>query len=137
MSRSSKRQRLLIAAATMTICSTLTLAMTTEAPLILYPITPSLPPGLYTRTFAPPKPGMIATFRVPEAAKRYKASIGEHVHDDFLFMKPIVARPGDHVCADIAQSFSLNGVSYAPAAKRNRSGHSLPVWRECHHLRSR
>jgi hypothetical protein len=71
--------------------------MMSEAPLFLCPITPSLPPGLYVRTFESPKVGMIAAFRVPEAARRYKASLGEEVRDDFLFMKPIIAGPGSHV----------------------------------------
>ena len=60
-------RKLLCGAATFAICGILTLGMTSEAPLILYPITPSLPPGLYIRTFEPPVVGMIAAFRVPEA----------------------------------------------------------------------
>ena len=114
MNGKTKRQKLLIGAATLAICGTLALGIMNEAPLILYPITPSLPPGLYVRTFVPPKVGTIAAFRVPKAAKRYKASIGETVHPDFLFMKPIVAEPGD-----LAVGFSC----------------LLPIWRSAFHQR--
>jgi len=67
-------RKLMFGAATLAVCGTLTSGMSSEAPLVLYPITPSLPPGLYVRTFKPPTVGMIAAFRVPEAAKRHKAS---------------------------------------------------------------
>ena len=73
----TKKQKLLFGAATIAVCGTLTIGAASQAPLFLYPITPSLPPGLYIRTFEPPKAGAIAAFRVPKAARRYKATIGQ------------------------------------------------------------
>lgn len=133
MSRMMKRRKLLFGAATLALCGTLALGMTSEAPLILYPITPSLAPGLYVRTFESPKVGMIAAFRVPEAAKRYKASIGEDVHGDFLFMKPIVAGPGNHVCQRL-NGIYVNGVLMASAASQNRANRVPPTWRSCRQM---
>ena len=37
---------------------------------------------------------MIAAFQASEVANRYKEAIGEDVHDDFLFMRPIFEGPG-------------------------------------------
>ena len=130
MSGMTKR-KIVFGAATLALCSTLALGMTNEAPLILYPITPILPQGLYVRTFVPPKVGMIAAFRVPDAAKHYKASIGEDVHDDFLFMKPIVAGLGDSVCNDVREGLFINDEPVHPAMTRNGSSEALPVWDEC------
>ena len=45
----STRRRLTLGGATLPICSMLAIGMASEAPLILYPITPSLPPGKYVR----------------------------------------------------------------------------------------
>ena len=98
MSGMMKRRKLLFGADTVLICGIPALGMMNESLLILYPITPSLRPSLYVRTFEPPKVGTIAAMRVPEAAKRYKTSIGEDVRGVSLFTKPIVAGPGDHVC---------------------------------------
>ncbi|MEM7042601.1 MAG: S26 family signal peptidase [Pseudomonadota bacterium] len=131
MTSTAKRRTIVFGAATLAFCGTLALSMTNEAPLILHPITPSLPPGLYIRTFEPPKVGMIAAFRVPEAAKRYKASIGEDVHDDFLFMKPIVAGLGDSVCNDVREGLFINDEPVHPAMMRNGLSEALPVWDEC------
>ena len=134
MSGKTKRQKLVIGAATLAICGTFAAGMTSEAPLILYPITPSLPPGLYVRTFEPPKVGMIAAFRVPETARLYKRSIGEDVHDDFLFMKPIVAGPGDHVCRQSSNGVFVNGIRMAPEITYDRSEHPLPLWLGCRRM---
>ena len=130
----TKRRKILFGAATLALCGTLTLGMTSEAPLILYPITPSLPPGIYIRTLEPPKVGMIAAFRVPEAAKCYKASIGEEMSDDFLFMKPIVAGPGDVVCNNAGQGLHINGDLTGSTLTMDRIGKALPFWEDCRRL---
>lgn len=126
MIRTTNRRKILFGVATLALCGTLTLGMMSEAPLFLYPITPSLPPGLYIRTFESPKVGMIAAFRVPEAAKRYKASIGEDVHDDFLFMKLIVAGPADHVCQRSSNGALVNGMNVASQAKSDQGDRRRP-----------
>jgi type IV secretory pathway protease TraF len=133
MSRLSKR-RLALGVGTLALCGVLTASMASPAPLVLYPITRSLPPGLYIRTGEPATVGLIAAFPVPEAARRYKAEIGETVHDDFLFMKPIVAGPGDHVCAQGSGGLDLNGARIAQVAVTDGAGRALPVWRGCRNL---
>ena len=135
MSGKTRRRKLVFGAATVALCGALMLGMVSRAPLILYPITPSLSPGLYVRTFEHPKVGMIAAFPVPEAAKHYKASIREDVHDDFLFMKPIVAELGDSVCNDVREGLFINDEPVHPAMIRNRLSEALPVWNECRLLR--
>jgi len=135
MNGPTKSRRLLIGAATVALCGTLALSMTSNAPLLLYPITPSLPPGLYVRTFESPEAGMIAAFRVPEAAKRYKASIDEDVHDDFLFMKPIVAGPADHVCHRSLNRAFINGINVAGQTISNHVDRPRPpLWQICRSL---
>ena len=134
MIRTMKRLKILFGAATLALCGTLVLGMTNEAPLILYPITPSLPPSLYVRTFEPPKVGTIAAFRVPEAAKLYKASIGETVHDDFLFMKPIVAAPGDLACNELSEGLHINGELFGSALTQDSLREALPFWKGCRRL---
>jgi type IV secretory pathway protease TraF len=114
--------------------SALAATMASPAPLLLYPITPSLPPGLYVRTGEPPAVGLIAAFPVPEAAWRYKAEIDETVHHDFLFMKPIVAGPGDHVCLRIPNDLYLNGARITQVAMTDGADRSLPIWRGCRRL---
>lgn len=108
--------------------------MASPAPMLLYPITPSLPPGLYVRTGEVPSVGMIAVFPVPEAARRYKASIGETVRANFLFMKPIVAGPGDHVCMQTSDMLFINGLGIAAVTTRDSFGRPLPVWQGCRRL---
>jgi type IV secretory pathway protease TraF len=130
----SQSRKRLLGGGTLAFCAMLTASMASPAPLVLYPITPSLPPGLYVRTGEPPAVGLIAAFPVPEAAQRYKASIGETVHDDFLFMKPIVAGPGDHVCLRIPNHLYLNGARIARVAMEDGAGRSLPIWRGCRRL---
>ena len=134
MSRMMKTRRLIFVAATLTVCSTLVVGMASETPLILYPITPSLRQGLYVRTFEPPSTSAIAAFRVPEIAKRYKALIGEEVREEFLFMKPIIAGPGDHVCNRRGEGLFINGAQVASTSVRDRSGRTLPIWRDCRRL---
>ena len=134
MSGETRTRKLLLGAATVAICGALTLGMMSEAPLFLYPITPSLPPGLYVRTFEPPKFGTIAAFRVPEAAKHYKASIGEYVHDDFLFMKPVVAGPGDYVCRRRFGGTYVNDARIAEDTTHDQAGRPLPQWTDCRRL---
>jgi len=77
---------------------------------------------------------MIAAFRVPEVAKHYKALIGEDVHDDFLFMKPIVAGPGDLTCNDVGKGLSVNGKLIHAALTWSGSSETLLVWNECRRL---
>ena len=107
---------------------------TSQAPWLLCPATPSLPNGLYWRTNGEPAVGSIVVFRVPDAAIRYKQSIGAAVDPGFLFMKPIIAGPGNHVCHRAGSELVLNGDVIAPIAETDRLGRKLPVWRGCQRL---
>jgi type IV secretory pathway protease TraF len=129
------KKRLTLGIATLAVCGVLTASMASPAPLFLYPSTPSLRAGLYVRTGEAPSVGTIAVFPVPEAARRYKAEIGETVRDDFLFMKPIVAGPGDHVCLRQTEGLFLNGARVAVATTHDSAGRPLPIWRGCRRLR--
>ena len=132
--RASTRRRLMFGGSTLAICAMMAAGMVSKAPFVLYPITPSLPPGLYIRCFEPPSVGTIAAFPIPEAAKRYKVLINEEVREEFLFMKPIVAGPGDHVCNRSKDGIYINGVHIAPVIVHDRAGRSLPQWRGCRKL---
>jgi type IV secretory pathway protease TraF len=134
MSGLSKRQQLVLGVGTLALCAMLTATMASPAPMLLYPITPSLPAGLYVRTSKAPTVGAIAVFPVPAAARRYKASTGETVHHDFLSMKPIVAGPGDHVCLRIPNGLYLNGARIAQVVMTDGAGRSLPLWHGCRRL---
>lgn len=106
-------------------------ALASDTPWILYPNTPSLPLGLYVRTLDAHDVGSIVAFRVPEAAIDYKRSIGERVEPYFLFMKPVIAGPGDHVCHREQGPLELNGQSIADVIADDRLGRPLPVWQGC------
>ena len=134
MSSMMKTRQLMLGAATLTVCGTLIVGLASETPLILYPITPSLPKGFYVRTFGPPSTSTVAAFRAPEIAKRYKASIGEEVREEFLVMKPIITGPGDHVCNRREEGLIINGARVASTAARDRSDRKLPIWRDYRRL---
>jgi type IV secretory pathway protease TraF len=106
-----------------------------DAPLILYPTSASLPEGLYFQTFGDIEIGKIAAFPVPEAARHYQSQRGDPSPKDFLFMKPVVAGPGDQVCNSAAGLF-LNGKRWVAAASHDVLVNSPPVWRGCRPLNS-
>jgi hypothetical protein len=89
---------------------------------------PSKPPP------STPTVGTIAAFQVPEAAKRYKASIGGDVHDDFPFMKPIVTGPGDHVCNNADEGLLINGEPVLSAPSQRGPSGVIPFWEACRRL---
>ena len=64
----------------------------------------------------------------------YKASIGEDVHDDFLFMKPVVAGPGDYVCRRRLGGIYVNDARIAEDKTHDQSGRPLPQWTDCRRL---
>ena len=104
-----------------------------EAPLILYPASTSLPKALYFQTFGEIKIGKIVAFPVPEAARHYQAQRGGQSPEGFLFMKPVIAGPGDQVCNGHA-GLILNGNRQAVTAIHDHTGNPLPVWRGCRSL---
>ena len=101
------------------------------APLMLYPASASLPHGPYLRTLEAVAPGTIVAFTVPDVARRYQAERGAEVARDFLFLKPIIAGPGDRVCNSVDQGLVVNGIWLGPTASRDTEGRPLPVWTAC------
>ncbi|MGI9509905.1 MAG: S26 family signal peptidase [Geminicoccaceae bacterium] len=104
-----------------------------NGPIILYPSSPSLPIGLYVRTFEQVETGKIVAFSMPDKAKRYQIERGHDVPPNFLFMKPIAAGPGDQVCNSFSGLF-INGKRIAETVSHDSDGRLLPVWRQCRHL---
>ena len=105
-----------------------------NAPLFLYPSSGSLPAGVYVRSFEPIVPGKTVAFTAPKAAERYQANRGRNIAYDILFIKPIVAGPGDHVCNDLSGGLRINNVWIAPTAEYTSTGAPLPIWHECRRL---
>jgi len=59
------------------------------APIVLYPISPSLPEVPYVRTATAIEVGTIVAFPMPDVARRYQRRRGHELPAKFLFMKPI------------------------------------------------
>ena len=104
------------------------------APIILYPISPSLPAVPYIRTIDAVEVGAIVAFPMPDVARRYQRQRGQELPADFLFMKPIAAGPGDHVCNSAKYGLTVNGVWRARTIAVDRDGRTPPVWNACRRL---
>ena len=127
------RRRLGLAAAVLLLALILVGIRSLDAPLVLYPVSTSLPTGPYLRSFETVDIGKIVAFAVPDAARRYQMKRGENVPPDFLFMKPIVAGPGDLVCNSLAGLW-VNGERLAATASHDQRGEPLPLWQGCQPL---
>jgi conjugative transfer signal peptidase TraF len=91
--------------------------------------TPSLPEGLYVRAIATePAVGQIVAFPAPAAARDYARQRGGR-GDATLFLKPLAAGPGDHVC--VTDHLTINGWQIASVFEAAADGVPLPRWREC------
>lgn len=104
------------------------------APIVLYPISPSLPEVPYVRTIDAFEVGTIVAFPMPDVARRYQRQRGQELPADFLFMKPIAAGPGDHVCNSAAHGLAINGVWHAKTVAFDQDGRALPIWNACRRL---
>jgi len=111
----------------------LTSMMSLASPLILYPSSASLPAGPYVRSFDQPDVGKIIAFTPPEVAKRYWKTRGQGLPEGFLFMKPVIAGPGDRVC-NSAEGLFVNDRLLALTASHDAIGQALPIWRGCGEL---
>lgn len=127
------RRRLGLASAVLLLALILVGIRSLYAPLVLYPASASLPTGPYLRSFETVDTGKIVAFAVPEVARRYQAKRGNEVPLGSLFMKPIVAGPGDLVCNSLAGLF-INGERLAATASHDQQGELLPLWRGCQRL---
>lgn len=102
--------------------------LSTAPRLVLINETPSLPRGLYLRTFgAAPRVGSVVALRQPDAARPYLAGLG--MPGEVLLIKRVAAAAGDPVCA--GGSRLQAGQRAVEVAGRDRQGVSLPAWRGC------
>src|SRR3954468_13047097 len=98
-------------------------------PLATWNHTPSLPEGLYVRSLlTQPAVGQIVAFPAPAAALDYARLRGGR-GDKTLFLKPLAAGPGDHVC--VTDHLTINAQQIAPVFDAGFDGIPLPRWREC------
>ena len=105
------------------------LAVREVGPLATWNHTPSLPEGLYVRAIvAEPAVGQIVAFPVPDAALDYARRRGGR-GDATLFLKPLAAGPGDHVC--VTDHLAINGRVVAPVLASGPDGVPLPRWDGC------
>ncbi len=96
---------------------------------------PSVPPGLYVRSSAPPAVGRLVDFRVPPAARLYVLARSGRDGRDWYILKPVVAGPGDRVDTT-GPWLTVNGRPLAPMPlAADGSGRPLPVWRARRSLR--
>ena len=92
-----------------------------DAPLVLLNTTASLPLGLYRRIHTTPRPGVLIAFREPLSRP------AEHRR---LFLKPVLAGRGQHVCADGAR-VTVDGRTVAPVLPEDSHGRPLTSWGHC------
>jgi conjugative transfer signal peptidase TraF len=96
---------------------------------------PSVPPGLYLRSSAPPAVGRLVDFRIPPAARRYVLARSGRDGRDWYILKPVVAGSGDRVDTT-GPWLTVNGRQVAPMPPAaDASGRPLPVWRATRTLR--
>lgn len=102
-------------------------------PIVLYPETPSLPVGPYLISFSQIETGKIVAFSMPSIARRYHREQGREFSSSYLYIKPVVAGPGDKVCSSATGLF-INGQRFADVVTQNAAGNPLPVWQDCRRL---
>lgn len=102
--------------------------------LIIYNPTPSVPEGLYIRTFELPAKGQLILFKVPDAVRDYSLSTYDKEPLNY-FIKPVLGAGGDNICSEDG-IFKINGEPFAEATTKDRAGHDVPVWEECRELSS-
>lgn len=99
----------------------------------LWPLTPSIAPGLYTLqplpASAPIRRGEIAVFAVPARVAELVRS-RTYLHPDLPLMKPVAALAGDRVCTE-GQQVTVNGRSYGPVRRTDQAGRTLPQYHYC------
>jgi conjugative transfer signal peptidase TraF len=97
--------------------------------LLVINTSPSIPRGLYIRSFESPHVGAIVDFRIPTAARTYVLGRCGEVGSDWYIIKPIIAGPGDRVDTKGAW-LTVNGARIAPMPpSRDSQGRPLPIWR--------
>ena len=105
------------------------LAASLPHPLLLWNQTPSEPEGLYIRTDAVPRPGVIIAFRSPAAAFPYADRRMGYLHR-VPILKAVAAGENDRVCT-AGGVLAINGQRRGPVLDRDSHGDRLPAWRGC------
>ena len=122
-------QALFLIAAGAGTCALIGLPRASSAPWLINE-TPSLPRGLYFRSWAPPAPGKIVAVAPPAAVRLYLASVGAPPAARLL--KRVAAGPGETVCREGRRLTGPWGAVIA--LDRDRRGRPLPTWRGCRRL---
>jgi type IV secretory pathway protease TraF len=106
----------------------------TETKFILRNISPSIPLGLYVRTFMPPEHGSIVSIPLPAAMKPYVEKVSP-AWAEWLkthpLMKHVVAMGGDTICRSETGEFTAAGELIGKALDHGPTGVPLPRWSGC------
>lgn len=112
------------------------LAVSIAIPAFLFieNVTPSIPLGIYVRSFESIRVGSIVAFPVPACLRAYTShwpAVDAWAARNNL-MKPVVGVAGDTICRDAATNiFSVNGRALGMAAAAGHDGVPLPSWTGC------
>ena len=110
-------------------CGALLFAAPRTGDVALYNGTPSMPVGVYLRTFASIEPGAIVTVRATDVAPDYAAA-RSFTKPGNRFLKRIAATTGDVVCA-YGPNVWINGEALPARQSQDGSGRTLPRWSGC------
>ena len=105
------------------------LAASLPHPLLLWNQTQSEPLGLYIRSNAAPRPGVIIAFRSPATAFPYADRRMGYLHR-IPRLKAVAAVQNDRVCTT-GGVLAINGVRRGRVQDRDSHGDRLPAWRAC------
>ncbi len=119
----------LMACAAAPIAATAILAASLPHPVLLWNQTPSEPEGLYIRTAAAPRPGVIIAFHSPAAAFPYADRRMGYLHR-IPILKAVAAGENDRVCT-VGGVLAINGQRRGPVLDRDSHGDRLPAWHGC------
>jgi len=101
-------------------------------PLLLWNQTASEPVGLYVRSSATPRPGVIIAFRAPAAAFPYADRRMGYLRR-VPILKAIAAVEDDRVCTN-GGVLAINGLRRGLVLDHDSHGDRLPAWRGCREL---
>ncbi len=108
------------------------LAASLPHPILLWNQTASEPEGLYLRSFATPRPGVIIAFKSPAAAFPYADRRMGYLHR-VPILKAVAAGESDRVCTTDGV-LAINGRPRGPVLTHDSHGDRLPAWRGCRAL---
>jgi conjugative transfer signal peptidase TraF len=104
-----------------------------KQPAVLWNQTASEPVGLYVRSTAAPRPGVIVAFRAPAEAFPYADRRMGYLRR-VPILKAIAAAEDDRVCTD-GGVLKINGIRRGLVLDHDSHGDRLPAWRGCRELK--